>query len=713
MATVADLVTTPMSGLNHIDALLDKGPDWNYLTSNGSANVLYYSFSVASGNESGRTGQSAFSQAQQAGARTAFAYLQQVTGIEFRETADGNAAQFHLANVDIAGAYTTGMCSWSANNTYNPRTNELMSYKANAWIYLDNAEFGAANANLTPGTSGYETLLHELGHALGLKHPFLEETGDEIVLPNPEDHTGNTLMSYTHSGSPHSTYSPYDIAALNWLYGGDGLRGALGINSSTGGRFLTGTDKADTLLGTAFDDLFQAMGGNDMINGGLGHDTVIFAGLRSSYALRVVGDGLVAVGGATGTTTLQSIETVQFDDGRFALASLLDLGAPAAPQLAVAQNANKYALGNRPTMNGSAEANATVRVYVGEQLVAITVADANGLWSTRSNLTLADKLGYTAYATATDADGNTSPASALSVFHVDATAPLAPSLNVALNAGSNQPLFSGVGEAGTTIHLYRVSDQVKLGETQVGFDGKWAYTPTALPNGAYQVAIAASDLADNARAGLSQASFTVANSLNQVGSAGADTILMAAGSAAIDGGAGLDTVVYGGKRADFLLQREVYGFAVRDKVGDTDNLINIERIKFDDAMVALDIDGTAGQVYRLYRAAFDRVPDSDGLAFWIGVMDRGNVTLTQITADVMTSKEYTDLYAGTSDSSFIQKLYQHVLHREPDGAGFDWWVNNLNNVSRTDVLALFSESAENQAQVIGEIQHGIVYPFGW
>jgi serralysin len=46
------------------------------------------------------------------------------------------------------------------------------SYDADAFVYLDNVEWNYQNANLAPGGQGYETLLHELGHALGLKHPF-------------------------------------------------------------------------------------------------------------------------------------------------------------------------------------------------------------------------------------------------------------------------------------------------------------------------------------------------------------------------------------------------------------------------------------------------------------------------------------------------------------------------------------------------------------
>ena len=53
MATVSDITTTPLSGLNYIDALLDSGPDWNFLTdsSGNSIYTLKYTFSVSAGTE--------------------------------------------------------------------------------------------------------------------------------------------------------------------------------------------------------------------------------------------------------------------------------------------------------------------------------------------------------------------------------------------------------------------------------------------------------------------------------------------------------------------------------------------------------------------------------------------------------------------------------------------------------------------------------------
>jgi hypothetical protein len=172
-------------------------------------------------------------------------------------------------------------------------------------------------------------------------------------------------------------------------------------------------------------------------------------------------------------------------------------------------------------------------------------------------------------------------------------------------------------------------------------------------------------------------------------------------------------VSYHGLRANFTLAQGANGFSVTDKLGANghDALLNVERIAFSDVTVALDIDGAAGKAYRLYQAAFDRVPDQGGLGFWIHALDKG-ITLDQVAAAFTTSKEFVDLYgAQSSNAQFVDLLYKNVLHRAPEGGGYDFWLDALANkhVPHEVVLDYFSESPENQAQVIGSIQDGITF----
>ncbi len=710
MATVSDLTTTPTSGLNHIDALLDIGPDWNFLTG-VSANTIYYTFSVSSGNEQGVTGQEAFTQAQQSAAYTAFAYLQQITGIQFVETALGSNAQIHLANWNIEGAQTTGLCSWQSSYSYGAG-NVLSSYSANAYVYLDNVEWRAQNRDLEPGGPGFQTLLHELGHALGLKHPFEED----IHLPSGQDNTGNTLMSYTDVGGPYSAFSPYDIAALNWLYGGDGLRGELGINSTTGGRFITGTTGADRLTGTAADDRLVSLGGNDIINGGEGTDTAVFSRVRSEYVFSENSSGVLQASHSTlGTVTLTNVEQFSFADAMYGRSQVLtDIVPPAAPVLAVSKNAAGYTAGNKPLVSGSAEPNSLVRVYEGTRLVGEFRTDANGLFSGATKETFTDGVNKTVRATATDDSGNVSEFSATASFNVDATAPLLPSSSMTLAQGGNQPVFTGTAEVGSTIQLVRVSDATEIGRTVTRGDGTWKIDSVALPNGVYKVLASSVDIADNATSAPAYLDFTIDSTLNLAGNSLANRFTPGAGNNAVEGGAGIDTVVYSGARAGFTVDRGIYGVSVTDNTGSlgSDNLVNVERIQFGDTMLALDIDGSAGEVYRLYRAAFDREPDAAGLAYWIKALDTGNYTLNDIAGMFLNQVESAKLYSDPSDQNFVTKLYAHVLHRPAEGAGFDFWVNGLQQASRAEVLAFFSESPENQAQVIGLIENGIAFPLG-
>lgn len=334
MATVAQATSTTLSGQNYIDALLGNLPNWNYVTP--GTNTLYYSFSVASNLESGNSmllsAPKAFTASQAAAARGALSYASQLTGIKFVETADANLAQVHFANANLAGSGTTGLDSNRIGYSYNG-SNVITKFNAASYVYLDNAEWGGVNANLAAGTQGYETLLHEVGHMLGLKHPF-EGT---IRLPSTTDNTAHTLMSYTHSGGFHSTFAENDIAALKWLYGGDGLAGNLGVNSLTGARWLAGTGTANALTGGGANDILEGDGGNDILDGGAGTDTAFYNGARSAYSVVRTGTSSWNVSGAEGSDTLSNIELLRFTDATVTLSTgAVATAAPASSTLKLA-----------------------------------------------------------------------------------------------------------------------------------------------------------------------------------------------------------------------------------------------------------------------------------------------------------------------------------------------------------------------------------------
>jgi len=217
--TVPDLSIVHYSGINSIDALLDSGLNWNYLTP--GTNTLYYTFDISAGTESGTPFLTAFNQAQKDAATAILNYAASITGIQFVYTASGNSADIHFASNNIAGSGAAGLCDSHYGYSYISNTQVVTAYSGDAYIYLDNVEFASNNTTPTAGTSGYEVLLHEVGHALGLKHPF-EGT---YTLPAAQDNTNNTVMSYTWSGDNKTTFQTYDIQALQWIYGGDGIGG--------------------------------------------------------------------------------------------------------------------------------------------------------------------------------------------------------------------------------------------------------------------------------------------------------------------------------------------------------------------------------------------------------------------------------------------------------------------------------------------------------
>jgi len=203
------------------------------------------------------------------------------------------------------------------------------------------------------------------------------------------------------------------------------------------------------------------------------------------------------------------------------------------------------------------------------------------------------------------------------------------------------------------------------------------------------------------------------------GGDGNDVLLGRAGNDTLIGGAGIDTARYTGTAGNYTITRTATGFQVADKRGTngdgTDQLTGVERIAFPDRHLALDIDGVAGQAFRIYRAAFDREPDLGGMGFYLAMMDKG-VSLYDVAASFVSSPEFTDMYGGApSNADIVTRLYQNILHREPEQGGYTFWLGILDEkrANLAEVLEAFSEGFENRDGTAELIANGVPFtPYG-
>ena len=255
---------------------LDGGDNfrWNATAALGTSVIVTYSFTDGAGGDNpyGASYFSAFTAAQKASFRAAAAEFMAASGLILLEVNSGGMMDIYNAHGTSVGGYAD--LPW-VSGYYMPDVD----------LVVDSSGSYAA------GSYGYYTLLHELGHAVGLSHSH----SGAYTLASYLDSTNNTVMSYNYSGSVYGLQS-IDIAALQDLYGSSVTNG-FSVGKAGGSRLLLdggssadnfatptapqgaaigvkifGRGGSDNLTGGAGSDKLRGNQGNDQLNGGNGDD---------------------------------------------------------------------------------------------------------------------------------------------------------------------------------------------------------------------------------------------------------------------------------------------------------------------------------------------------------------------------------------------------------------------------------------------------------
>jgi hypothetical protein len=231
-ANVTGATTIGASGTSYIEPLrkglkwdLSAGETISYSYYDGSVSYDSTAYSQGGGVLNAPLGISAISAANIAYLDTAFTAWDNVIDPAFQKVTESGTTVGELRS-----AYTTATYAGagSAAYAYYPNSSVL---GGDIWYVSDQA----TNSNFAPGTYGYLTALHEIGHAIGLSHPFDAGSATGATLATAVDIQRNTVMTYTqydrnqywtqNGGSLQSNYfyatTPgiYDVAAVEYIYG--------------------------------------------------------------------------------------------------------------------------------------------------------------------------------------------------------------------------------------------------------------------------------------------------------------------------------------------------------------------------------------------------------------------------------------------------------------------------------------------------------------
>lgn len=245
------------------------------------------------------SGFSSFNIDERAAARLSLQSWSDVANIKFTEVSDASKANITFGKFDYSSKddYAFG---------YYPNGPVQSGNSGQTWYNAQNHTF--KDGDINAGQYGRQTITHEIGHTLGLKHPGDYDAKDEEKATYDksatyfEDSRAYSIMSYfnaTYTGQDlvgqHSA-GPLisDIAAIQKLYGANMETRSddtiYGFNSNTGRDYLTITSASQKAVFAVWD--------------GGGNDTLDFSGYSQDQRINLNELSFSDVGGGKGNVSI-------------------------------------------------------------------------------------------------------------------------------------------------------------------------------------------------------------------------------------------------------------------------------------------------------------------------------------------------------------------------------------------------------------------------
>jgi len=656
---------------NQYSNTLNSGYRWN--TRNLTWSAPTTSISAGSNTPPGETHRfTAFSASDINQVTSILNYVSSIIDLTFTYTASSSAnLKFGYENTTLAGY---------ANYPYD----------GSVKVIVDDSGVGNLNE---PGNTYFATLIHELGHALGLKHPH----DGYPTLPENLDNDYASIMSYDKfwfGGSEFSrsfrgqSFQEIDVKALIETYG-ENLSGALGEFSfrfSTSEAFSYSSSGAVINIYSPF-YLYDSK-----------HSVQLdFANLTYSSAKLSVdlSRGLVHYAPTLGlqwcTYDYNTKETSEWEhsDANQNIANTKIFSGTYISKIIGTQfsdtfigdtsNTSIFGGAGNDTINGGAGNDTLVGGSGNDSLTGGLGVDLINVDSGTDTVT---DLGQGGDDILTVSEGSSAKVTIHSAWKASAGTS---------NAGKNSHSNVQITTSGLAVDL-------SLASVTISGSANQGYTITNIGTGTRLVGSAAADslsggYGDDTLIGGAGNDTLAGGAGNDTieGGNGNDSITGGIGNDAITGGVGTDVAIFAATSTTISTRYTSSVFTVRGSTSTigSDTLTGVENIQLSDATIEVawfsktDALTTLqnDSLVELYIASFNRAPDAIGLNYWGGRLYDG-MSLAQIAKSFFVQPETVAAYPSRiATRTFVTTVYNNVLSRVPDTDGLNYWVREIDTGS--------------------------------